>query len=191
MKKILFGFCACAAVALITMAQSPAVISPSFSQVYATNGTAAAPSMSFASETNTGWYRAGAGNLAAAVGGTSIVSIGVGGVTLNSSGSAYQLTGKSFVIATAPTISSGFGASPSIVSSNGTATFRVNVGTGGAATSGVIGLPTATTGWNCTAVDITNNTVTRQTSDTTTTATVTAAAAWAASDVLLFQCAAF
>jgi pectate lyase-like protein len=49
----------------------------------------------------------------------------------------------------APTISSGFGTGASIASNNGTATFRLNVGTGGTASSGVIGLPTATNGWNC------------------------------------------
>ena len=92
---------------------------------------------------------------------------------------------------TAPTISSGFGTSPSIVSSNGTTSFRVNVGTGGVATSGVVGLPAATTGWNCQVTDFSNNTVTRETASTTTTVTVTAAAAWAASDILIFNCAAF
>lgn len=91
----------------------------------------------------------------------------------------------------APTISSGFGTSPSVASSNGSATFRVNVGTGGVATSGVIGLTAATTGWNCQVTDMTNNTVTRETASTTTTVTVTAAAAWAASDILIFNCAAY
>jgi hypothetical protein len=90
--------------------------------------------------------------------------------------------------ATAPTISSGFGTSPSIASNNGTSSFRVNVGTGGVATSGVIGLPAATTGWNCFVQDMTNNTVTRMTASTTTTATFTAAAAWAASDILSVSC---
>lgn len=92
------------------------------------------------------------------------------------------------VSATAPTISSGFGTSPSIVANNGTAAFTVNVGTGGVATSGVIGLPTATTGWNCFVIDRTNNTVTRETATTTTSATLTAAAAWAASDILQVSC---
>jgi hypothetical protein len=91
----------------------------------------------------------------------------------------------------APTISSGFGTSPSIAANNGTAGFRVNVGTGGVATSGVIGMPTAATGWNCQVTDMTNNTVTRETASTTTTVTVTAAAAWAASDILIFNCAAY
>lgn len=92
---------------------------------------------------------------------------------------------------TAPTISSGFGTSPSIASNNGTSTFRVNVGTGGTATSGVIGLPAAKTGWNCQVTDTSTNIVTRETANSTTSVTVTAASAWAASDVLIFNCAAY
>ena len=90
-----------------------------------------------------------------------------------------------------PTISSGFGTSPSIVQQNGTAAFEINVGTGGSATSGVIGLPTAANGWSCTAQDMSTNIVTRETAFTTTTVTLTAASAWTASDKLLVNCAAF
>lgn len=90
-----------------------------------------------------------------------------------------------------PTISSGFGTSPSIVQQNGTAVFEVNVGTGGSATSGVIGLPTATNGWSCTAVDMNTNIVTRETAFTATSVTLTAASAWTASDKLLVNCGAF
>lgn len=97
---------------------------------------------------------------------------------------------------TTPTISSGFGTSPSIVASNGTAAFTVNVGTGGAATSGVIALnTTATNGWRCDCDDITTKSatvfLTKQTATSTTTCTVGnfntagAAAAWVASDVLV------
>jgi len=93
--------------------------------------------------------------------------------------------------ATAPTISSGFGTSPSIVQQNGTAAFEVNVGTGGSATNGVIGLPTAANGWSCTAIDMNTNDVTRETAFTTTSVTLTAASAWIASDKLLVNCAAF
>ncbi len=98
------------------------------------------------------------------------------------------------ISATAPTISSGFGTTPSIATNNGTGAFSLNVGTGGTATSGVIGLPTATNGWNVYCEDITtfSTTVfrTRQTASTTTTATVgnfnssAVAAAWVASDIL-------
>ena len=107
----------------------------------------------------------------------------------------YRLSSVTFVSATAPTISSGFGTSPSIVASNGTAAFTVNVGTGGSATSGVIGLPTAATGWRVTCDNTSTNTATvfktKQTAFTTTTATIGnydaagAAAAWVASNVLV------
>lgn len=99
----------------------------------------------------------------------------------------------------APTISSGFGTSPSVTNNNGTGSFRINVGTGGTATTGVIGLPTATTGWNCQATDITTQNatvdVTKQIGPGTTT-TVTIgnftsggiAGAWTASDILAVSC---
>lgn len=100
---------------------------------------------------------------------------------------------------TAPTISSGFGTSPSIVANNGTAAFTINVGTGGVATSGVIGLPAATTGWIVLVQNSSANTatvfLTKQTAFTTTTATIGnydaagAPAAWTASNVLV--CSAF
>jgi hypothetical protein len=75
------------------------------------------------------------------------------------------------------------------------------VGTGGTATSGVIGLPTATTGWNCYADDITTQSssvfLTKQTAFTTSSATLTqyntsaVATAWAASDILHVSCFAY
>ena len=101
---------------------------------------------------------------------------------------------------TAPTIASGFGASPSIASSNGTAAFTVNVGTGGSASSGVITLPAATTGWVLSCVDITNaaTSVTVQTAGTTTSATIAnysrttgLLTAWAASDVIRISAMAY
>jgi len=105
--------------------------------------------------------------------------------------------------ATAPTISSGFGTSPSITAGTAAA-FRIDVGTGGSATSGVIGLPTAATGWNCFVDDLTATTAnatdrrTVQLSSTTTSATIEnqtistgAALAWSASDILAVSCVAF
>jgi hypothetical protein len=100
---------------------------------------------------------------------------------------------------TAPTISSGFGASATITTSNGPASFTINVGTGGTASTGTINLPTAANGWNCFANDITNPTVgggisTKQTGSTVNTATFTgfnatpAATAWTASDILQVSC---
>ena len=99
-----------------------------------------------------------------------------------------------------PTISSGFGTSPSVTSGNSTAAFRVNVGTGGVATTGVVGLSTATNGWNCYSSDITTpaTNVTVQTASTTTSAsfanyarTTGLSAAWTASDVLAISCFAY
>lgn len=106
----------------------------------------------------------------------------------------YSLVSQlSFV--TAPTISSGFGTTPSIVASNGTATFTINVGTGGVATTGVIGFPSTPTGWKVDCWNTSANTatvfITKQTGFTTTTATIGnydaagAAAAWTASNVLV------
>lgn len=101
---------------------------------------------------------------------------------------------------TPPTISSGFGTSPSIASNNGPLSFSVNVGGGGAASSGVIGLPTATTGWNCDCSDVTTASSTvflcKQTATATGTATIGnfntagAAAAWVANDILTVKCTA-
>lgn len=99
---------------------------------------------------------------------------------------------------TAPTISSGFGTSPSITTNNGSAAFSINVGTGGTASTGVVGMPVATNGWACGIQNISTNTatvfLTKQTATTTTTVTVGnydaagAAAAWVASNVLVFHC---
>lgn len=106
-----------------------------------------------------------------------------------------------FASATAPTISSGFGTSPSITANNGTPAFEINVGTGGTASSGVVGLPTSTNGWNCTCNDITTQSTSdfmcKQTASSTTTATLTeyntagAATAWVASDKLRVSCLAY
>ena len=101
--------------------------------------------------------------------------------------------------ATAPTIASGFGTSPSIVNSNGTASFSVNVGTGGTATNGVITLPAATTNWNCAVVNPLSGagTLTQQSAHTATSVTLTnytistdVAVAWTASYVIELNCVA-
>lgn len=95
---------------------------------------------------------------------------------------------------TAPTIASGFGTNPSIASSNGTAAFTVNVGTGGSAQTGVITLPASSNGWVVHAENLStrSSTVfqTKQTASTTTSVTIGsfdaagAASAWVASDIL-------
>lgn len=108
--------------------------------------------------------------------------------------------GSMFLSRTAPTVSSGFGTTPLIVNANGTAFFQVNVGTGGVATAGVVGLPAAAHNWNCTVQNLTAHAGNRaddtvQTASTTTTVTVQnqtkstgAALAWTASDVLQLSC---
>ncbi len=116
---------------------------------------------------------------------------------------AWASTGKLVYSDTAPTIASGFGTSPSITASNGTSAILINVGTGGSATSGVLTMPTASTGWVCTANDITAAAAhvaynTRQTASTTTSVTLEnqttstgAAVAWAASDIVRVSCSAY
>jgi hypothetical protein len=61
----------------------------------------------------------------------------------------YHLNSNILFSATAPTIASGFGTSPNIALVNGTASFRVNVGTGGTANTGVISMPATTNEWSC------------------------------------------
>jgi hypothetical protein len=118
---------------------------------------------------------------------------------INTSG-GYRINGVRSIAGTAPTISSGFGTSPSVTVNNGTSAFRINVGTGGTATNGVVGLPTAANGWNCFASDITTpatgHTI-KQTATSTTSVTLTnydnagVAAAWAAGDIIIVNCMAY
>lgn len=125
-------------------------------------------------------------------------------VTNLTTGTVKMTGGVLLCSATAPTISSGFGTSPAIPANNGTCAFTVNVGTGGTASAGVVGLPTATTGWVCTVTNRTGVNANRgdqhtvQTASATTTATFQnqtistgAALAWTASDVLSVSCGGF
>ena len=107
--------------------------------------------------------------------------------------SRYRLGDVTLISATAPTIASGFGTSPSISAANGTAAFTVTIGTGGSESTGVLTLPAASNGWVVMCVDITNaaSFVTAQTAGTTTSATLTnysrttgLATAWTAGDVI-------
>jgi len=112
---------------------------------------------------------------------------------VNVGGSSLTLSG------TAPTISSGFGGSPSITAGTSTA-FRLNVGSGGSATGGVLAMPTATTGWNCMFADVTTpaSFVTVMTASTTATVTIANYSrttglliAWTAGDIVAGNCVAF
>lgn len=116
----------------------------------------------------------------------------------------FLKTGVLLLSDTAPTITSA-GTGPAMVSSNGAATFRVNVGTGGTATTIVMAMPTATTGWNCTGSNITAAAANRnptgvllEQSSTTTAVTMQyqtvatgVALAFVASDQVLINCDAF
>ena len=135
--------------------------------------------------------------------GLSVVSAGLIGVGTGAAGSiagGIQLasiglsSGHIADSATAPSIASGFGTSPSVVANNGTASFTVDVGTGGTASSGVITMPAATNGWICSvtpagapqAAAVTYAVATSTTSITLTNYTLTtgAALAWTAGTVL-------
>jgi hypothetical protein len=100
-----------------------------------------------------------------------------------------------------PRIDSGFGAGASMIASNGFRGFQLKIGTGEAASSGVIGLPLAVGGWICTANDLTTHSSaiaqTAQTASTTTSAALAnysssgAHAPWSAGDVLNVACQPF
>lgn len=80
-------------------------------------------------------------------------------LNLNAS-QTVQINGKALVSSIAPTVSTA-GTSPSVASSNGSITFRANVGTGGVATTIVMTMPAATVGWNCSGENITQTAANR------------------------------
>lgn len=124
-----------------------------------------------------------------------VVGVNSGVLSLMNGGS-----GSMVISTTAPTVTSA-GTSPSVVA-NGSVTFRVNVGTGGTATTIVMAMPTATTGWNCSGSNLTAAAANRnptgvllQQSSTTTSATIQyqtvatgVALAFVASDVVQIHC---
>lgn len=140
-----------------------------------------------------------------------VLSRGAANVLALASGDSFNMVSGSYrqnnvvtFSTTAPTIASGFGTNPSIVASNGTSAFTINVGTGGTASAGVITMPAATTGWICHVENITRtdangaNQRTVQIASTTTSITVEnqtistgAALAWTASDVLVITAVAY
>jgi len=102
---------------------------------------------------------------------------------------------------TAPTISSGFGTSPTVPKGTSSFAFQVNVGTGGTANSGVVAFPVAApNGYSCTVTDTTTPAsfivASLPTSATTATwnnysRTTGLLTAWTASDILTASCFAF
>lgn len=152
----------------------------------------------------TGLTKALAVSILLIVGLFALVPRQAGAVTSLYNAIGFVKTGHLVFSDTAPTIASGFGTSPSIVASNGATVFEVNVGTGGTATNGVITMPAATTGWNCSVTDLTSaaggvaDAITAQTTGGTTSVTVKnrtvstgVAVAWDASDKLRLVCGAY
>jgi hypothetical protein len=135
-------------------------------------------------------------------GNSNIISFTGNGVfqsTYFNPGTAYDLDAHLIESATAPSIRTGFGTSPSISAPSGTAAFRVTIGTGGTATSGVLTMPTASNGWNCFSSDQTTpaTNYTKQSASSKSSVTLTnynssgTANAWSAGDLLIVNCTAF
>ena len=125
---------------------------------------------------------------------------GQGGNALYAPYNASSLSiGNNLVVSTTlPTVSSGFGTSPTVLANN-TFCFKVTVGTGGAA-NGTISLPTAPNGWLAFAADVTSGSLLflQLTGSTATSVTFTsysvttgAAANMSAGDVVLINCIAY
>jgi hypothetical protein len=100
--------------------------------------------------------------------------------------------------ATAPTITSGFNTSGFATSGNGTAAFTVTIGTGGATNTGVLGMPTATHGWNCSANNLNRGAYIQMTANGTAAVTLTnygttvgTPVNWTNSDVIAISCFAY
>lgn len=169
------------------------------------DGTAPAPAIAFASQPGLGFYRSSAGVISFTGGLTSTGSVTAAtffrsnttGATMNLSindGWASLLTfagtiGSTLKFDALPTVGSGFGTTPSITAGSTPLAGSVNVGTGGAATSGVVtfngtAFPSAPF---CTYSTTTTNAVTRGT-PTTTQLTLASTTAWTASDVVTWHC---
>lgn len=109
---------------------------------------------------------------------------------------AMRVTGKLLISATAPTISGGFGSGAAMLTNNGAAAFRINVGTGATAWSGTVGLPTAANQWNCQFTVSNGGEYAKQTDSGSTTTRVTVwnwgtgltTTAWQPSDVIIGSC---
>ena len=130
------------------------------------------------------------------------VVLGNSAVTSNVIYGGLTLNNNLLFSATAPTIASGFGISPTVTFSNGTAAFYVDVGSGGAASTGTINMNViATHYWSC-AVTYDNDdvvtgkeTIYSQISNqivgfTNITRSTGAATPWVANDVFFVNCVA-
>ncbi|WP_321785074.1 hypothetical protein [Burkholderia pyrrocinia] len=74
-------------------------------------------------------------------------------INVPTSGSGIRLNGSLLISAQPPTISSGFGSGASVVASNGTAAFRISVGTS-PGSGGTLAMPSASNGWVCDGSDL-------------------------------------
>jgi hypothetical protein len=97
----------------------------------------------------------------------------------------------------APSIAKGFGTNPSIGAGGRASSFSINVGTGEAASNGVITLPTSAHGWVCSVHDVTTpaTNLTDQTASSTNSVTFTnyvrttgVTGPWPARDILEASC---
>jgi hypothetical protein len=112
-----------------------------------------------------------------------------GSLGLTGSGDKISMNSRLVAQATAVTVTSGLGTSPTVVG-NTTLGFKITTGSSGTpSTTVVLGLPTATTGWRCTIDDITTPADTaHQTALATNSVTFTFSSAPTLSDVLVGGC---
>lgn len=130
---------------------------------------------------------------------TNVITMSASGGMNITAGTPISIQFRPVFSGATPTISSGFGTTPSVTAGFLTA-FRLNVGTGGTASSGVIATNiNATNGWNCTCTDLTTNVgLCKQTASTVSTVTIGqftpatgVALAWAASSIVAVSCVGF
>lgn len=117
-------------------------------------GTLTVPTITTTTLTSIGTYTAN-GPINATAGITTSGLTSTGGVLTDNvtlTGITNNGTGRLLYSNVAPTILSGFGSGAYISGNNGTAAFTVNIGTGGTASSGVIGMSYDTNGWACSVV---------------------------------------
>jgi hypothetical protein len=121
-------------------------------------------------------------------------------VTVPAATGQLGVTPNLAVSPTAPTITTHFNTSgDSVSANNGSIAFTITVGSGAGTTTGVIGLPTASTGWNCFAANMNRAAIILQSASSTTSATLTnyaqtagvTATNWSNGDVLHVSCFAY
>jgi hypothetical protein len=121
-----------------------------------------------------------------------------GGLTAGgniSLGTIFQIGSNLLFSATAPTINTHFNTSGDSISfANGTAAFRITVGSGTGTSTGIINLPSAPNHWNCFVQNKSRAALVLETADSNTSATFTnfgttfAATNWTNGDVLQVSC---